>query len=241
MNFHYKGPWTPLSHNGHATPLQLRIAPLRHFTMASFAATSAHIQHATDDADPRRMSDEALQAELLAPAGQPGVCGYLAAESSSMSALAPVASAQVQRKLSVARELLQRTILTQLRDGPLLRSPELLEEWLTLRCAGLGYEVFFALYLDAQNRLIEAAELFRGTLTQVNVYPREVVKDALRHGAAAVVVAHNHPSGSSDPSHADRSLTDRLRQALALVEVRVLDHFVVGHGKPYSFARAGLL
>ena len=108
--------------------------------------------------------------------------------------------------------------------------------------AGLPHEVFFALWLDAQNRLIAGEELFRGTLTQTSVYPREVVKKALWHNAAAVVLAHNHPSGVSEPSSADQSLTRELKKALALVDVRVLDHFVVAGQSPVvSFAERGLI
>jgi len=114
--------------------------------------------------------------------------------------------------------------------------------FLRLHLAGLDHEVFFALWLDAQNRLIAAEELFRGTLTQTSVYPREVVKRALAHNAAAVVLAHNHPSGVAEPSAADGLLTRELKQALALVDVRVLDHFIVtGQAQPLSFAERGLL
>ena len=106
----------------------------------------------------------------------------------------------------------------------------------------MPHEVFYALWLDAQNRLIAGEELFRGSLTQTSVYPREVVKRALWHNAAAVVLAHNHPSGVAEPSSADEHLTRELRQALALVDVRVLDHFIVAGAKqPLSFAERGLL
>jgi len=128
------------------------------------------------------------------------------------------------------------------READALASPDAVRDYLRLHLAGLRHEVFFALWLDAQNRLIAAEELFRGTLTQASVYPREVVKKALAHNAAAVVLAHNHPSGVAEPSSADSQLTRELKQALALVDVRVLDHFIVaGTASPLSFAERGLL
>jgi len=115
-------------------------------------------------------------------------------------------------------------------------------DWLRLRLAPLHHEVFLALWLDAQNRLIADDELFRGTLTQTSVYPREVVKQALARNAAAVILAHNHPSGVAEPSAADELLTRSLKQALQLVDVRLLDHFIVaGNAPPLSFAERGLL
>ncbi len=125
--------------------------------------------------------------------------------------------------------------------GPLLSSPEAVRDYLRLRIAGLEHEVFVVLFLDAQHRLIACDELFRGTLAQTSVYPREVVKEALRHNAAAVILGHNHPSGLAEPSRADELLTAALKQALALVDIRTLDHFVVGHEKTISFAERGLL
>ncbi|MFT3736583.1 MAG: DNA repair protein RadC [Rhodocyclaceae bacterium] len=146
--------------------------------------------------------------------------------------------AQLQAVLEMSRRALGET----LRERDMLGSPEAVRDWLRLRLAGLPHEVFMVLMLDAQNRLIEAVELFRGTLTQTSVYPREVVKLALAHNAAAVILAHNHPSGMAEPSHADELLTRSLKQALAMVDVRTLDHFVVaGAGRPLSFAERGLL
>jgi len=127
------------------------------------------------------------------------------------------------------------------RGTPVMNSPDRTREFLRLRVAGLDYEAFGVLLLDAQNRLIEAVDLFRGTLTQTSVYPREVVKTALAKNAAAMILFHNHPSGLSEPSEADRVLTRALREALALVDVRVLDHFVVGGDSLCSFAERGLL
>jgi DNA repair protein RadC len=125
--------------------------------------------------------------------------------------------------------------------GVSMGQPYAVKDYLRLRCLGLEHEVFYVLFLDAQNRLIEAVPMFRGTLTQTSVYPREVVKEALRFNAASVIFAHNHPSGVPEPSRADEALTQSLRQALALVDVRVLDHMVVGADSVMSFAERGLL
>jgi DNA repair protein RadC len=113
--------------------------------------------------------------------------------------------------------------------------------FLRLTLADRPHEVFMAVMLDAQNRVIATEEIFRGTLTQTSVFPREVVKSALKHNAAAVVFAHNHPSGVAEPSHADQVLTETLKRALALVDIKVLDHFIVGRGAAMSFAERGLL
>lgn len=149
--------------------------------------------------------------------------------------------AMLARRLAVARELLLRDLRSQLRSGPVMDSPQALRDWLKLRCAGLEHEIFLALYLDAQHRLIADVEVFRGTLTQTSVYPREIVKQALGHNAAAVAFAHNHPSGLTEPSRADEFLTLNLKTALGLVDVRVLDHFVVAADGLVSFAERGLL
>lgn len=145
-------------------------------------------------------------------------------------------------QLQAVMELARRALAEDMQGGNVFDSPQTVRDWLRLRLAPLPHEVFMILLLNAQHRLLEAAELFRGTLTQTSVYPREVVKLALRHNAAAVILAHNHPSGVAEPSIADEQLTQALKQALALVDVRVLDHFVVGgHGNPVSFAERGLL
>lgn len=126
--------------------------------------------------------------------------------------------------------------------GKCLGSPGEVRAFLMLHLAELEHEAFVALFLDAQNKLIECRELFRGTLTQTSVYPREVVKAALSLNAGAVILAHNHPSGLSEPSRADEVLTNALKVALSVVDVKVLDHFVVaGRGSPLSFAERGLL
>ena len=122
-----------------------------------------------------------------------------------------------------------------------LNSPSAVRDFLQLTLADKGHEVFVCVCLDAQNRVIAVDELFRGTLTQTSVYPREVVKAALHHNAAAVILAHNHPSGVAEPSRADELLTVSLKTALALIDVKVLDHFIVAGGSSLSFAERGLL
>lgn len=145
-------------------------------------------------------------------------------------------------QLAAVLELARRALAEEVRERDLLSSPGAVRDWLRLRLGGLPHEVFCALWLDNRNRLIAFDELFRGTLGATSVYPREIVKAALAHNAAAVVFAHNHPSGAAEPSDADRLLTANLKQALALVDVRVLDHFVVaGNAMPLSFAERGLL
>jgi len=145
--------------------------------------------------------------------------------------------AQLQAVLELARRALAET----LRSGNALNSPTAVRDYLRLTLAGLEHEVFAVVLLDAQNRVLACEKLFRGTLTQTSVYPREVVKCALRHNAAALIFAHNHPSGASEPSHADQVLTQSLKQALALVDIKVLDHFIVAGSAALSFAESGLL
>lgn len=147
----------------------------------------------------------------------------------------------LNRKLEAARELLLRDLHAQMCTGSVMNSPQALRDWLRLHCANLEHEVFLVLYLTAQHQLIEAVELFRGTLTQTSVYPRELVKGALARNAAAIVIAHNHPSGHAEPSHADEHLTQTLKSALGLVDVRVIDHLVVAGAQFVSFAERGLL
>ena len=134
-----------------------------------------------------------------------------------------------------------RILDARLRDAPILSAPGTVRDFLRLKLQEREHEVFVCVFLDAQHRVLAVEELFRGTLTQTSVYPREVVKTALRHNAAALIFAHNHPSGLAEPSRADELLTQALKQALALVDVKVLDHFVVGSGGALSFAERGLL
>jgi DNA repair protein RadC len=144
-------------------------------------------------------------------------------------------------QFQAAFELARRALTEQMQISDNLGSPEAVRRYLRLRLEHQQVEVFTGLFLDAQNQLIAAETLFSGTLTQTSVYPREVVKQALRHNAASVIFAHNHPSGVAEPSRADESLTQALKQALALVDVRVLDHFIIGRGELMSFAERGLL
>ena len=151
--------------------------------------------------------------------------------------MGPAKCAQVQ----AATEMARRALHEKISRGNVLNSPTAVRDYLRLKMQSLPHEVFMALFLDAQNRVITIEELFRGTLTQTSVYPREVVKRALHHNAGAVILAHNHPSGVAEPSHADETLTQALRQALALVDIRVLDHFIVAGSGVLSFAERGLL
>ncbi len=145
--------------------------------------------------------------------------------------------AQLQAVLEMARRVLAEDI----QRGDALTSPAQVTDYLRLLLKHKSHEVFGAVFLDAQNRVIAWEELFRGTLTQTSVYPREIVKGALGCNAAAVIFAHNHPSGVAEPSRADEMLTRQLKEALALVDVRVLDHFIVAGSRVLSFAERGLL
>lgn len=159
-------------------------------------------------------------------------------ELAKLPGLGPAKAVQLAATLELAR----RALTESMKSRDLLSSPGAVRDWLRLKLAGLAHEVFGALWLDAQNRLLAWDELFRGTLTQTSVFPREVVKQALSHNAAAVILAHNHPSGVAEPSAADELLTRSLKEALALVDVRVLDHFIVaGRATPLSFVERGLL
>lgn len=144
-------------------------------------------------------------------------------------------------QLQAVLEMSRRALQEELQHGDALNSPHAVRDYLRLLLGGRQQEVFLALFLDTQHRVIAAEELFHGTLSQTSVYPREVVKRALAHNAAAVILAHNHPSGVAEPSQADRHLTDALKQALGLVDVRVLDHFVVAAGQTLSFAEKGFI
>ena len=179
-----------------------------------------------------------LVSELLAPT----VCASNTAPLQVSEAVAVMGmNGMLAHRLDVARELLLRDLREQMRHGPVMNSPQVLRDWLRLHCAGLQHEVFLVLYLDTKHRLIEVEELFRGTLTQTSVYPREVVKGALARNAAALAVAHNHPSGEAEPSRADELLTQTLKSTLSLVEVKVIDHFIVAGDHVLSFAECGRL
>jgi len=144
-------------------------------------------------------------------------------------------------QLRAALELGKRYLATTLERSDHINSPEATREYLRLRLRAYPHEVFAALFLDNRHRVIQYRELFRGTINGASVYPREVVKEALSLNAAAVIFAHNHPSGVAEPSRADIQITRRLRESLALVDINVLDHFVIGDSEAVSFSERGLL
>lgn len=144
-------------------------------------------------------------------------------------------------QFAAAIELARRSTKEELKTGTALTSPGAVRDYLRLAIGGRPHEVFVCIWLDAQHRVIKFDEPFRGTLTQTSVYPREVVKLALQTNAAAVIFAHNHPSGVAQPSQADELLTANLKEALALIEVKVLDHFIIAGNQAISFAERGLL
>ncbi|MDP2006144.1 MAG: DNA repair protein RadC [Rubrivivax sp.] len=162
----------------------------------------------------------------VAPTGLQGVKG-----------LGPAKRAELLAVMEMAR----RALTQQMQAAPVFDSPQRVKDYLGLQLGSRPHEIFAVLFLDAQHRLLRLEELFHGTLSQTSVYPREVVKRALALNAGAVVLAHNHPSGVAEPSRADEFLTQSLRAALQLVDVRVLDHLIVGQGHVVSMAERGLL
>lgn len=179
-----------------------------------------------------------LARELLVRFG--GVGGLLGAgvrDIRQQRGLGPARAAELKAMV----ELVRRALREEVAGRDVLTSPDAVRDYLRLALAPLPYEVFMVLFLDSQNRLLAACELFRGTLAQTSVYPREVVKAALAHNAAGVILAHNHPSGVAEPSRADELLTASLKQALALVDIRTLDHLIVAGAKVVSFAERGLI
>ncbi len=166
--------------------------------------------------------------------------GLFSASESALCNVKGVGSAKYVL-LQAVLEMGRRALNEKMKQTDSLNSPQSVRDYLKLTLARLPHEVFVAVFLTAQNRVIEVEELFRGSLTQTSVYPREIVKRALAHNAASVILAHNHPSGEATPSAADRSLTKALAEALALVDVRVLDHFIVAPGASLSFAEQGIL
>lgn len=190
--------------------------------------------------EPAQMTRERLAEELLSPCL--GLSKADVREAAYFGISAPRgtdAEMELSRRLAIARELLCRDLRHHLQDATVMESPHLLSDWLKMHCAGLDYEVFFVAYLSTQHRVIAIEPMFRGTLTQTSVYPREVVKGALLHRAAAVAVAHNHPMGDPQPSRADLLLTATLKTALAHVDVRLMDHMVIAGQAHYSFAEHG--
>ena len=170
-----------------------------------------------------------------------GLAGLLHADADALKRIKGLGGTAKRAELMAVLELARRAMAEQLREQPAFTSPQAVSQYLQLHLAPHRHEVFAMLFLDSQHRLIAMEEMFRGTLTQTSVYPREVVLRALHHHAAAVVLAHNHPSGSTQPSRADEALTQTLKSALALVDVRVLDHIIVAPGKSLSMAEQGLL
>ena len=179
-----------------------------------------------------------LARELLGRFGS--VSALLEAETAASGETPGLGGAKLAQ-LKAALELARRALREEISSRDALSSPRAVRDYLRLALAGREQEVFMVLLLDAQHRVIASEELFRGTLTQTSVYPREVVKCALKHNAAAVIFAHNHPSGVAEPSHADEILTRSLKTALALVDIQVLDHFIVAGTRTLSFAERGLL
>ena len=206
-----------------------------------------------------RGADTLSDAELLAIFLRTGVKGKTAVdlarelllEFGSLRALLEADRTQFNRSrglgnakyalLQAVLEMAKRHIKEPLRRGDVLTSPQHTRNYLRIQLRKYPYEVFACLFLDSQNRIIEFEELFRGTIDGASIYPREVVRKALTVNSAAVIFAHNHPSGLCSPSAADKQITEKLRQALALLDIRVLDHIIIGDGEPYSFAENGLL
>jgi DNA repair protein RadC len=169
--------------------------------------------------------------------GIAGLLGATADDLKRVKGLGPAKRAEIVAVLELAR----RAMAQKLQEREVFSDPNAVKHYVQLHLSGKAHEVFAVLFLDAQNRLLAMEELFRGTLSQTSVYPREVVIKALHHQAAAVVLAHNHPSGTVQPSRADEVLTQTLKAALALVDVRVLDHIIVGPGQALSMAEIGLV
>jgi DNA repair protein RadC len=179
-----------------------------------------------------------LSRDLLARFGRVSrVLAAAPAELAAVPGLGPAKSAQVAAVMELAR----RALSEEMRARDSLVSPAAVRGYLRLRMQHLSHECFYCVFLDAQNRVVAAEEMFRGTLTQTSVYPREILKRALHHNAAALILAHNHPSGVAEPSIQDQALTRTLAEALSLVDVKVLDHFIVAPGACLSFAERGLL
>ena len=170
-----------------------------------------------------------------------GLAGLLHASADDLKRIKGLGGSAKRAELVAVLELARRALAEQLRTQPVFETPGAVKDYVQLQLGQRPHEVFAVLFLDSQHRLIALEELFRGTLSQTSVYPREVALRALHHHAAAVVLAHNHPSGSVQPSRADEALTQTLKAALALVDVRVLDHVIVAPGAALSMSAQGLL
>ena len=169
-----------------------------------------------------------------------GLAGLLHAAPSELARSVGVGPAKLAEIVAV-REISRRALSQRLKAAPVFERPQAVKDFVALRMGGLDYEVFAVMFLDSQHRLLEMKELFRGSLAQTSVYPREVLRQALQLNAGAVVLVHNHPSGVAEPSRSDEALTNSLVVALRAIEVRVLDHLIVGAGYVVSFAERGLL
>lgn len=191
------------------------------------------------DADFAKLSDRELLGQVVGARSAQKV--YRGSLSLLLSSQSEPTECRATAKLLAARELIRRSLHEEMQQRPVFQSPQTVREYLSLTIGSKDHEVFVVLFLDAQHALIAAEEMFRGTLSQTSVYPREVVKMALLRNAGGVIFAHNHPSGVAEPSRADEFLTQSLKSALALVDVRVLDHFVVAGQQTVSFAERGLL
>lgn len=170
-----------------------------------------------------------------------GMAGLLNTTADDLKRVKGLGGPAKRAELVAVLELARRAMAQQLKERTVFETPQALKAYLQLHLGNRPHEVFAALFLDAGHRLLCLEELFRGTLNQTQVYPRELVLRALHHGASAVVLAHNHPTGQVRPSSSDEALTQKLRAALALVDVRVLDHIIVAPGRALSFAEEGLL
>jgi DNA repair protein RadC len=189
----------------------------------------------------RELLDEPVDLGGKTTGGFGGIAGLLNAGIDDLKRIKGLGGPAKRAELVAVLELARRALSQQLKAREVFSSPGAVKQYLQLHLAAKEHEVFAVLFLDAQNRLIAMEELFRGTLTQTSVYPREIVMRALRREAASVVLAHNHPSGTVQPSRADEALTQTLKAALALVDVRVLDHVIVAQGDALSMAEKGLL
>lgn len=169
-----------------------------------------------------------------------GLGGLLSAQAADLQAVKGLGPAK-RAELAAVLEIARRVLCERLAAQPLFEQPQAVKDYLALQLAALEHEVFGVMFLDAQHRLLRFEVLFRGSLSQTSVHPREVAKRALALNAAAVVLAHNHPSGATEPSRADELVTTAVRQALQLIDVRVIDHVIVGRGAALSFAERGLL
>jgi DNA repair protein RadC len=207
----------------------------------------------------QRGSESLSDAELLAIFLRTGVAGQTAVDLArsllvEFGGLGHLLSASQERfcepkglgtakyaQLQAVLEMARRYLHEQLESSDSLSSPEMTQHYLQTRLRHYAYEVFSCLFLDNRHRVLHYEELFRGTIDGANVHPREVVKRALENNAAALIFAHNHPSGVAEPSRADRQITQRLRDALALVDIRVLDHIIIGQGESVSLAARGMI